>query len=1006
MKATNNISGGKGSPQQQFFTKHHWLIWAIGLSIVAGLPAVWGNGLLNTRGGGDSPFLLQRVFEMEQALRMGYFPVRWMPNANYGYGYPFFNFYAPLSLYITVAFKFLGFSIVQAIKLSQVLGFVVAGCGMYELALALWQDERRAVVATAVYTFAPFHLVNVYTRGDSLAEFWAMAFYPLVILAAEQCLQKRTARSVAGLAMAYACLILSHNISALIFSPFLGLYVLGRFVSLSDKPFRALMRDWRVLVAPLLALPLALGLAAWFFVPALAEQGNAQLGPVTEGYFSYTQHFRAGAELVQSTLLFSFDPDGGTAFKMGLVQAVLGVVALLMGLWQKRWWLVLYAGGTAVIATVMITPASEWLWAQLPLLSFTQFPWRFLSVQAFGLGLLAGGVFIERWRTPFALLLSVVVAGTSLLALETDHLPISPVTAQDLAQYEWFTSNVGTTISAEYLPPTVQPRFYTGEWFTSGGRYQIKPLTGQIWSSWQGMEGRNWQWLVDVEDEGATAVLPILHWAGWQVKINDTQLPIQPADGSGLIEVTLPEGRYLLSAHLARTPLHGVAEAVSLVAFFVWLGCFFWQNIHFGKRLAWVVGGMALLGLMGAVWPTPQPTGFKTWDFDQMGYLHHEPDGVYYQNGARLQNVMVEQGSQIVVSTEWAEVTEPFMVEMALVTPAVHRQALAPEWGMVVQEVVGSAHSTSSRQATAVFTFDTPTYQGVLMPRLRVVGNQPLMPSGRTRGDLFLEPFWVQTEHPLTPINGLDLQTVAVSNDGQTLDIALNWQTDRWLTENYNVTLRLLDGNGAELAQADMQPAYGFSPSMTWQPFYPTADRLGLRLPEPTVPPYTVLARLYDVQTGGIALTRRVAVLGADWQPLEPEPPEPPAEPIGVLLGEPSILNLEGVTWQEQTEVALRFTLMWQAMGEQRGDYTRFVHLVVDPSQPPVAQADGLPVRNGYPTNQWVEGERVADPIVLDTSQLPAGRYEVWTGFYDENGRLPTNQANNGVFVGEVVIGE
>src|SRR5690606_29899808 len=132
----------------------------------------------------------------------------------------------------------------------------------------------------------------------------------------------------------------------------------------------------------LLALLLAFALSAWFFVPALAEQDLAQLGPVTEGYFHYSNHFR-GRDLVQGGLLFDYNPDGGVAFRLGLVQAVLGLagaVALVV-IWRlaarrpsfsalRRSRIAFILLGTAV-AVFMVTPLSRPLWDHLPLLSFT-----------------------------------------------------------------------------------------------------------------------------------------------------------------------------------------------------------------------------------------------------------------------------------------------------------------------------------------------------------------------------------------------------------------------------------------------------------------------------------------------------------------------------------------------------------------------------------------------------------------------------------------------------------
>ena len=63
------------------------------------------------------------------------------------------------------------------------------------------------------------------------------------------------------------------------------------------------------------AVLLALALAAWFWLPALGESSLAQLGPVTEGYFHYSNHFR-DADLVQRSLLFDYDPAGGRVFSV------------------------------------------------------------------------------------------------------------------------------------------------------------------------------------------------------------------------------------------------------------------------------------------------------------------------------------------------------------------------------------------------------------------------------------------------------------------------------------------------------------------------------------------------------------------------------------------------------------------------------------------------------------------------------------------------------------------
>src|SRR3989338_6324726 len=75
-----------------------------------------------------------RVFEMGKMLGSGVFPVRWVPDLGYGYGYPIFNFYAPLAYYIGGAFILLGFDALLATKLMMILGILLASVFMYLLA--------------------------------------------------------------------------------------------------------------------------------------------------------------------------------------------------------------------------------------------------------------------------------------------------------------------------------------------------------------------------------------------------------------------------------------------------------------------------------------------------------------------------------------------------------------------------------------------------------------------------------------------------------------------------------------------------------------------------------------------------------------------------------------------------------------------------------------------------------------------------------------------------------
>ena len=145
-------------------------------ALMAAAP-LWGPGIINTRGGGDSPFLIQRTLDLADNLAHGIFPPRWMAHAAYDLGYPFFNHYAALPYYISGGLTAVGINPLSAIQATQTAGFILAALAMHLWSRRIYQSHAARIIAVVAYTFAPFHLVNVYVRGDSLSEFYAFIWY-------------------------------------------------------------------------------------------------------------------------------------------------------------------------------------------------------------------------------------------------------------------------------------------------------------------------------------------------------------------------------------------------------------------------------------------------------------------------------------------------------------------------------------------------------------------------------------------------------------------------------------------------------------------------------------------------------------------------------------------------------------------------------------------------------------------------------------------------------------
>jgi hypothetical protein len=1013
----------------------------------AALPLFSQSGLLNTRGGGDSPFLLQRLQQLTVALGDGHFPVRWMPDANYGYGYPFYNYYAPLSIYIASFFRLLGFAFVPAIKLTQLAGFLVAAGSMFILGRRWFDNNWAGLLAAGAYTFAPFHLVNIYVRGDSLAEFWAMAFYPLVVLTIDLLLSKikssagaelvETANSDHGphdngaqrlstpsatramvfLAIAFACLVLSHNISALIFTPFILLFIfLGPTIYITS-PWQNGRQYLTTLFRPAVALFIGLVLSAWFWLPALAEQNLAQLDPVTKGYFHFSNHFRT-EDLIQLSIPFDYDAADGNAFRMGLVQALLAIsgLAILLTVGAKNasvneagkakpkvamGYRVFIAAGL-ILATLMITNLSNVLWQQLPLLPFVQFPWRFLSVQAFFVSLATAAFALLPGRRIIVPVMMIALMLSGLVNLKPDFLTLSDadVTAERLAQYEWFTGNIGSTVSAEYLPASVIPRPFTSDWLNIGKRNSVQVLTGEL-NSYENLARKavNQQWQFGAAADGATATIPTIDWPNWGSSGEIDEQQVGAATGSGLIELGLPAGDREVGLALTHTPIRRLSDLIALAGLVITIALLRpWRSAPVRKIMI-AAAILLLIAVLARIWPQRSyANNDLTWDFAQMAYLHHAEEGVTFENGAVMgayeyNMEQVAAGEQLTISIDW-EKGAASEVMLALATPAINRHRNAP--------IILASERLPLERGKAQYHIEIPENapSGLYIPRLTMATAQSLTPSGSKRGDLFLRPIRIIDELQPASMNGgmFDARLLGANlRSNQILDVQLQWATAESIPENLNFSLRLIDDQGEEVSQLDNQPGYGFLPTSLWTKESWVDDWLALPLPddvnfagEPST--FALVARLYNIATGEVFLTKRIGelqILEGQIRLLESSTavnPEDISQAFSAdfVDGSP-VMRLLGYDMQHDAEV-IALNLYWESLGSKLKDYHHFVHLVDPETGQLMIQHDAIPRNNSYPTNQWNLGEIVVDPLKLDLKEVPPGSYIIYVGLYRPDG--------------------
>lgn len=109
---------------------------------------------------------------------------RWLMAMNGGFGSPTFFFYPPLPYYVSALFAGPGAHPQQAIYPllgSATLALLLSGVFAY-LWLRATTPPGRALAASLLYLALPYHVaMDLYARF-ALAEFWAFAWAPLILL--------------------------------------------------------------------------------------------------------------------------------------------------------------------------------------------------------------------------------------------------------------------------------------------------------------------------------------------------------------------------------------------------------------------------------------------------------------------------------------------------------------------------------------------------------------------------------------------------------------------------------------------------------------------------------------------------------------------------------------------------------------------------------------------------------------------------------------------------------
>ncbi len=488
------------------------------------------------------------------SLSMGHLYPGWLAESNSGYGDPSFRFYPPALYYLLSLARALTGNWYTATLLTLALLSTLGGLGIYFWARSALSSSA-AILAAILYALAPYHVNQLY-QAFLLAEFAGAAALPFAFGFVERVCRRGRYRDVAGLAAAYAFLVLTHLPLAVIGSLSLAVYALVRLMVRQER------RGWKRSLWQL-SLGAALGLAASsvYWVRMVTELGWIGINNANPDHsVDYDRNF----------LFATLSSDNLNVWWMNIVTVTtfllfVPALALLLRRARPHVGFVKLRPIVIVAATAlfMALPLSWPLWKLLPALQQVQFPWRWLAVFSMAGSVLTGAALPlwlnnkMQWRRTIRLLALGCVAVS--VAFTLSHI-VREAEYRNSSQFAGDLQSVRGTASVNYWIPVwakPNPRTMTSE---------VEAGPREVAVGHWGPEHR--QFAVSRGD-AIDARVRTFYYPRWVATSTGRVLPTRP-DTDGALLISLPGDAQVTSVNLDfREPQSTRVATVSTA--FAWL---------------------------------------------------------------------------------------------------------------------------------------------------------------------------------------------------------------------------------------------------------------------------------------------------------------------------------------------------------------------------------------------------------------------------------------------------
>ena len=538
----------------------------------------WGNP-----SGHDFEFHMFSWMEVLGQWKHGIIYPRWAALAHWGYGEARFLFYPPASWALGAALgAVLPWKMVPGVYCW--IALMLAGAAMYRLARE-WLPAQDAFFAAVFYALNPYHLLIVYWRS-AYAELLASALLPLLLLCLLRLFLPKSDtgfRPALGLGLVLAAAWLTNAPAAvMIHYSTVGLALVLAAIAAVQGTLRERSSDpqvrgrqisspqiWRSVVRTAVAILLAAGLASFYLLPAIYEQGWVNLSEVL------SPGVRPRDNFLFTTLA---DPDHNRFNLLVSTVAITEIGVLAFAIWFSRRrnrvetaalgcpvahsatslespWLPLSAWGAG--SAFLMLSVSNLLWQHLPKLRFVQLPFRWLLCMNAALAVLLT-MAAKRWTS--RVLASAILLAAVIFAGYRNQPPWWELASDIREMSDTVADGTGYEGIDEYVPAGADP------YELNRDLPRLSDDTGAPVPSNIMAWGPTEKHFIIHAAATQNITVRLFNYPAWDVVVNGKTIQTQTTDVTRLIVIPVAAGDSDVHIHFRRTIDRVIGNTVSLIS--------------------------------------------------------------------------------------------------------------------------------------------------------------------------------------------------------------------------------------------------------------------------------------------------------------------------------------------------------------------------------------------------------------------------------------------------------